>query len=393
MKKRYLLIVVLAMIMCMAACGKDEPSNSVSSVGNPTLEPTKVVSISEDPIVTPEPTPTPTPTPTPEPDPEGMYRSELTNEWIDESLKNQRPVAVMVDNESTALPHYGTTEADIVYEMMNSTANNRITRLMCILKDWGNIEAIGNVRSTRPTNVMLFPEYNAILIHDGGPFYINQWFEYANATNHLNGGFARIDHGKASFYEEYATGENWTGEGEYSGNSYSSIANRIKKAKYDTEYNKYYMGEHFKFSNDTISLENDKKAFKAENVDLTKAFPHNKTMLAFNAENGTYDYYEYGDLYIDAANEQPMTFENVILYGVDFMEYDDNGYMAYYALGSGDGYFMTEGYAVPIKWAKADMNDLTHFTNAETGEDITLNTGKTYIALVPLDNWKNITIE
>ena len=29
--------------------------------------------------------------------PEGMYRSELTNELIDESLKNQRPIAVMVD--------------------------------------------------------------------------------------------------------------------------------------------------------------------------------------------------------------------------------------------------------------------------------------------------------
>ena len=31
--------------------------------------------------------------------PEGMYRSEITNEWIDESLKDQRPIAVMVDNE------------------------------------------------------------------------------------------------------------------------------------------------------------------------------------------------------------------------------------------------------------------------------------------------------
>src|SRR5699024_10629555 len=33
--------------------------------------------------------------------PEGMYRSELTNEWISEDLKNQRPLAVMVDNEKT----------------------------------------------------------------------------------------------------------------------------------------------------------------------------------------------------------------------------------------------------------------------------------------------------
>ena len=29
---------------------------------------------------------------------EGMYRSEMTNEWIDDSLQSQRPVAIMVDN-------------------------------------------------------------------------------------------------------------------------------------------------------------------------------------------------------------------------------------------------------------------------------------------------------
>ena len=69
--------------------------------------------------------------------PAGMYLSELTVEPISDELKNQRPVAVMVDNEKTALLHYGTDESDIVYEMMNSTLNKRITRLMCVIKDWG----------------------------------------------------------------------------------------------------------------------------------------------------------------------------------------------------------------------------------------------------------------
>ena len=64
--------------------------------------------------------------------PAGMYPSELTGEPIDESLKDQRPIAVMVDNEQTALPHFGTADADVVYEMMNSTMNGRITRLMCL---------------------------------------------------------------------------------------------------------------------------------------------------------------------------------------------------------------------------------------------------------------------
>ena len=43
-----------------------------------------------------------------------VYRSELTNEPIDVSLQAQRPIAVMVDNEKTALAHYGVNKSDIV---------------------------------------------------------------------------------------------------------------------------------------------------------------------------------------------------------------------------------------------------------------------------------------
>lgn len=59
--------------------------------------------------------------------PKGKVVSELTGEFIDEKLAKQRPIAVMVDNEKVALPHYGVSEADIVYEMVNSTHNDRIT--------------------------------------------------------------------------------------------------------------------------------------------------------------------------------------------------------------------------------------------------------------------------
>ena len=40
----------------------------------------------------------------------------------------------MVDNESIALPHYGLSQADVVYEMMNSTLNGRFTRFMVLVR-------------------------------------------------------------------------------------------------------------------------------------------------------------------------------------------------------------------------------------------------------------------
>ena len=90
---------------------------------------------------------------TPLPVPEGQYLSELTGLPINKDLEMQRPIAVMIDNEIKALPHYNTAGADIVYEMMNSTANDRITRLMCIYKDWEDLPQTGSIRSVRPTNI------------------------------------------------------------------------------------------------------------------------------------------------------------------------------------------------------------------------------------------------
>ena len=132
---------------------------------------------------------------------ENMYRSELTNEWISEDLQDQRPIAVMVDNELTALPHYGLTQADIVYEMMNSTLNDQITRFMVLVKDYDSIKQLGSVRSVRPTNLLIAPEWNAIVCHDGGPYHINAYLQpYAE---HFSGTFSRVDNGKSREFTEY----------------------------------------------------------------------------------------------------------------------------------------------------------------------------------------------
>ena len=58
---------------------------------------------------------------------QAAYVSELTGLPTSIALQTQRPVAVMIDNDTKALPHYGLSEADVVYEMMNSTANKRVT--------------------------------------------------------------------------------------------------------------------------------------------------------------------------------------------------------------------------------------------------------------------------
>ncbi len=308
-----------------------------------------------------------------------MYRSELTNEWIDISLKNQRPVAIMVDNEKAALPHYGLTEADVVYEMMNSTANGRITRLMAIVKDWGKITRFGNIRSTRPTNFMLAAEWNAILVHDGGPFYINDWAAKPYSNN-LSAGFKRINNGKNREYTEYVT----TGE----------LDNRIKAAGYSKDYNAYYSGPHFTFSDIEYDLSIYPEAMPCTEIDLSMAFPHNQSKLVYNAATNTYDYYEYGKAHKDPQhNNAQLTFKNLIIQDTTFSQLDKNGYMIYNAIDVGrSGYYITDGKMIPIVWAKTGESTPTIYVRL-TGEPLVLNTGKTYIALVPSDSWQNVVIK
>ena len=307
---------------------------------------------------------------------EGMYRSEITNEWIDESLKDQRPVAVMVDNEKTALPHYGLTEADVVYEIMNSTANGRITRLMAIVKDWGKITQFGSIRSTRPTNIMLAAEWNAVLCHDGGPFYINDWLAKKYSAN-FSGTFSRVNNGKSREFTEYIC----TGD----------LDKNFSNSKYGTEYNEYYQGPHYVFSDSEITPGDG--AIDATQIKLP--FSHNGSTLKYNAETGTYDYYEYGSAHVDPAHDNAvLTFKNVILQNCTFSQLDDNGYMIYNAIDSGrDAYYITNGKAVEVTWIKAGESDPTIYLDKKTGEQIEMNTGKTYVSLVPSDSWSDMTIQ
>ncbi len=311
---------------------------------------------------------------------EGMYRSELTNEWIDEALQNQRPIAVMVDNEKTALLHYGLTQADIVYEMMNSTANGEITRFMAIVKDWNNITQFGSIRSVRPTNFMIAPEYNAVVVHDGGPFYIDPYLKNP-WVDHLSGGFARITNGKPREFTEYVT----TGE----------IAKRMEAAGYSTEYNDYYPGPHWQFASESkpVDLSTASDSIDCTLVDLP--FDHNGSQLDYDADSNTYLYSEYNMKHTDPANgDKQLAFTNILIANATHTQYDSNGYMQFNILEQNgrSGYYITGGKAIPVTWSKGHDMDPMRFYDAE-GNLITLNTGKTYIALVSDSRWDELVLE
>ena len=284
----------------------------------------------------------------------------------------------MVDNESIALPHYGLSEADVVYEMMNSTMNGRITRFMALFKDYESIEQIGSVRSVRPTNVILSAEWNAILCHDGGPFYIDEYLAEPS-TDNFSGTFSRVDNGKPREYTEYVLS--------------GDMEKNFENSDVDKEYNSYYEGEHYQFTSEEnpVDLSENTDAIDASLVDLP--FPHNGSYLEYDEDAQVYNYFEYGEAHLDPGNDNAqMNFKNLLIQSCGFTQYDEHGYMIFDCISKGGGYYVTNGKAIPVTWEKTSMTSPTRYYDA-AGNEITLNTGKTYVGFVPVDDWQDLVIE
>lgn len=356
-KKIVNVALAAGMVLSLTGCGKKE----------------------EAAVETATPTPTPTPTPDPYAAPTGKYFSETTGEPIDTSLKDQRPIAVMVDCESVALPHYGIAEADIVYDLMNSLENERITRFMAVYKDYANIPQIGNVRSARTTNVWLAAEWNAILCHDGEAVYAEPYLTSGYGAQNLSGTFARENNGKNWEFTEYVEPGNVTGNAADFGVSLT--------------YNEYKQdGDHFNFAKYTLSVDTTGSAFTPA-TSVILPYPHNGTTLAYNTTTKTYDLSMYGAPHVDAEDNQQLTFENVFLLDAPYTEYPAGG-LIYYNIpdGTGNGYYLTNGVMEPMTWKKSGEQGITHYYDS-TGAELQVNRGKSYVSLVPGDVWSELSVQ
>ena len=71
---------------------------------------------------------------------------------------------------------------------------------------------------------MIAPEWNAIVCHDGGPFYINTYLEKAY-VDHFSGTFSRVNNGKPREFTEYILP--------------GDMDKNFRNTKVDREYNDY----------------------------------------------------------------------------------------------------------------------------------------------------------
>lgn len=302
--------------------------------------------------------------------------SVYTGEPISSELANQRPLAVMIPTDTGAQPSYGIGSADILYEMMEEGG---ISRQMAIINDWKNLSRIGNLRSCRLYYIYAAKEWDPILIHFGGVAYMKGTIDGADVNN-ISGTY------------EYGTGGNAPGAGFFfrtsdrsaPHNAYIS-ASGITKACSRLGYslnlrNQYYNTKHFTFSNDTNDL-TQYNGSSATKIDLSKVFGYSKSKLTYDASAGVYKKYLHGKAQVDAVTGKQLTFTNVIVQNTTWKQLDKKGYLEFQMIDdSQDGYYFTKGKAIHITWKKTSDYEPTKYYD-DNGNEIELNTGKTYIAI------------
>ena len=361
------LFAIAASTIVFSGCGKDEQTSAMGSdvietIVSGSLDENDTSNVKRDDSVPPK---------------EGMVRSKLTNEWIPEELYNQRPIAVMTPNESSAIPHYALSEASILYE---ANVEGNMTRMLAIYEDYASIEKIGNIRSLRDYYAYWAFEWDAIICHFGGPFYIDEVMA-RSTTDNLDGNY------NFKGYPYFRSKDRTAPHNAYLDGT--MVREALTNQKIELEYRDVADKTHYNFAMPSTpnTLTQYNYAEDATYVNMTGCYPLTRCYFEYHAEDGLYYRSQYlsggnDGPHIDGANGKQLAFSNIIIQSCDWAKRDASGYLWFNTVDSGrDAWFITQGKIIKCTWEKDSEFSATRYYD-QSGKEITLNTGKTMVLII-----------
>lgn len=292
----------------------------------------------------------------------------------------KRPVAVMVNNVDAALPQYGISAADLIFEL---PVEYDLTRLMAVYGDYTQIPEVCSIRSCRYYYPILAVGFDAI--------YVNWGMNESVASPTVNS--MDIDQYDGDEYglgdcfgrdkARYESGYAWEHTGVFHGPNFPSV---LEKDKVRTDLKEDKTGTAFNF------VEMDKNAApNGEDAQKVRVdFGANYSVFTYDEENHEYLKNFKDSPHMDGISKEQLKFENVIVLETEIKPYPGDEVIKYVDWEGGEnakGYYISEGKMVPITWSKASMYDPLKFFDAN-GNELQLNRGKSYIAFTYAGNCK-----
>ncbi len=294
---------------------------------------------------------------------------------------NKRPIAVMIDNNTgsnNASNHAGLQEAYITYEII---VEGGLTRIMAIFKD-RDVSLIGPVRSSRHYFLDYALESDAIYAHFGWSTFAENDIR-ALGVNNLNGLYLSAPYWRentiAAPHNVFTTTE--------------KLYEAAKDQGYSVESDQWLL---LNYSVDEIQLNKPKKekvdgkTEEVENSELITAnqisipySPSQERSYQYDQERKVYLRFTNGVMHQDKTTHEQLHYKNIIIQQVANSTLDSYGRQDLNTVGSGNGYYITDGYALPIHWEKSARGEKTKYTYSD-GSQIKVNDGNTFIQIQPV---------
>ncbi len=281
-----------------------------------------------------------------------------------DATHNQRPFAVVVENQIDSRPQSGLSQADIVYEAL---AEGGITRFLAVFQSQ-DVKSIGPVRSARTYFNDWAQELGAIYVHVGGN---------SDALYYLHNGIQGVSDADQFYNGDYFTR---IASRPAPHNVYTStdLLNKLA-AIHGFSTNKSYAD--YMFKDDQPSG----PAAAAQSISINFSEPAYFVRWKYDPASNSYERYQSGSAAIDAGNGKNIYAKNVIVQRVaNWPVASDTAYAISMGTRSGgSAQIFMDGSETDGTWKI--VGGRTKFFD-QSGNEIKFNRGEFWIEIVPPAN-------
>lgn len=291
---------------------------------------------------------------------------------LSEGAIGKRPVAVMVNNVQKAMPQYGVSQADLIFEI---PVEGDATRFMALYGDYTKVPQICPIRSCRYYFPALSQGFDAFYVNWGIDDTIADYLQALDldqieGITNTGGLFGRDQEKLGQGYAVEHTGF-------FDG---TRLVSYIESKGLRTDLKEEKKGAAFLFNGMDEQL-------KPEGSDCTQVdvqFGAQSSTFTYDAEKKVYLKQINGTPQTDAKTGEQLAFTNVLVLETEISVRDEVGHKQIDWDGGANakGYYISNGGVQEIRWSKDENNEESYLRFFDlSGKEIKINRGKSYIAL------------
>lgn len=291
---------------------------------------------------------------------------------LSEDAIGKRPVAVMVNNVQKAMPQYGVSQADLIFEI---PVEGDATRFMALYGDYTKVPQVCPIWSCRYYFPALSQGFDAFYVNWGIDDTIADYLQALDldqieGITNTGGLFGRDQEKLGQGYAVEHTGF-------FDG---TRLVSYIESKGLRTDLKEEKKGAAFLFNGMDEQL-------KPEGSDCTQVdvqFGAQSSTFTYDAEKNVYLKQINGTPQTDAKTGEQLAFTNVLVLETEISVRDEVGHKQIDWDGGANakGYYISNGGVQEIRWSKDENNEESYLRFFDlSGKEIKINRGKSYIAL------------